>query len=72
MKIEYDRDVDALYIQFQPTDKVAKSFKIQEGIIADLAPDGQIFGIEILDASKRMPLSSIGHIDLTFPITKAS
>lgn len=72
MKIEYDPKVDALYIQFQPGDIVEESIEIQAGIIADIDKEGKLFGLEILDASRRMPLSSIGHIDVHIPITKAA
>ena len=71
MKIEYDPEVDALYLQFQPG-KVKKSKKILEGIVLDLAKDGRIFGIEILDASRRIPLSHLSRVDVNFPIAKAS
>ncbi len=71
MKIEYDQEVDALYIQFQPG-KVKQSKKILEGVVLDIAKDGRIFGIEILDASQRIPLSQIARVNVTFPIAKAS
>ena len=71
MKIEFDREADALYIQFQ-SGKVKESVKIREGIVVDIAKDGRIFGIEILDASQRIPLSQIQHIDSNLPLAKAS
>ena len=71
MKIEFDQEADALYIQFQ-SGKVKKSVKVQEGIVVDIGKDGRIFGIEILDASHRISMSQIAHVDLTFPIAKAS
>ena len=71
MKIDYDPEVDALYIQFQPG-KVKQSRKILEGVVLDIAKDGRIFGIEILDASRRIPLSQIGRVNVNFPISKAS
>ena len=71
MKIEYDSEVDALYVQFQ-SGKVKKSKKVLEGIVLDIAKDGRIFGIEILDASRRIPLSQLSRVDVNFPISKAS
>ena len=71
MKIEFDQEADALYIQFQPG-KSKKSIKVKDGIILDVAEDGRIFGIEILAVSRKIPLSQIGHIDLDFPIAKKS
>jgi uncharacterized protein YuzE len=52
MKITYDREVDALYIQFKETTVTTKH--LAEGIAADYAADGGLAGIEILDAVKRL------------------
>jgi uncharacterized protein YuzE len=52
MKITYDRDVDALYIQFKETTTTTQH--LAEGIAADYDADGHIAGIEILDAVKRL------------------
>jgi uncharacterized protein YuzE len=68
MKISYDPAVDALYIQFQAeNEKVAESLQIREGIVLDMAKDGQIFGLEILDASRRMPPAEISRVNLNLP-----
>ena len=52
MKITYDREVDALYIQFKDTAVTTKH--LAEGIAADYDTDGRLAGIEILDARKRL------------------
>ena len=68
MKISYDPTVDALYIQFQPeSEKVSESLQIREGVVLDIAKEGQIFGLEILDASRRMPLAEISRVNLDLP-----
>lgn len=61
MRITYDPEVDALNIRFQGG-KYDKSKEISEGIILDFSEDGKITSIEILDASKKMPLRSIEDI----------
>ncbi|OGW87190.1 MAG: hypothetical protein A3C35_00570 [Omnitrophica bacterium RIFCSPHIGHO2_02_FULL_46_11] len=71
MKIEFDRQADALYIQFQPG-KSKRSVKVQDGVIVDIAKDGRIFGLEILDASRRIPLAQLARVDLNLPAAKAS
>ena len=71
MKIEYDREADALYIQFQPGN-AKETVKIRDGIVVDISKDGKIYGIEILDVSRRIPLSQIGHIDLNLPVGQSS
>ncbi len=51
MKITYDAEVDALYIQFLETTVTTE--RLAEGIAADYDAKGQLAGIEILDATKR-------------------
>ena len=52
MRIEYDSEVDALYIQFRPTAPgTAQNRQVSEDVIADYGPDGKLVGLEILDAS---------------------
>ncbi|MEG3979011.1 DUF2283 domain-containing protein [Microcoleus sp. herbarium8] len=52
MRILYDREVDALYIELLPlAPGTAENRELSEDIIADYSPDGQLAGLEILDAS---------------------
>ncbi len=53
MKIEYDPEVDALYIAFRDVPP-ASSLDIEEGVTVDLDGEKHIIGIEILDASERL------------------
>ena len=48
MRITYDQDVDALYIQFMKTTVTTKH--VAEGINIDYDAEGRLAGIEILDA----------------------
>ena len=56
MKIEYSKDIDALYIRLREA-KIADSRDIEEGVTIDLDEKGHIVGIEILDASEKLALS---------------
>ncbi len=53
MKVKYDQEVDVLTIQFSNA-PVEESDEDKPGIILDYDKDGNIVGIEILNASKRM------------------
>ena len=54
MKVKYDLETDTLRIRF--SDKpVAESDEEKPGVILDYDEEGNIVGIEILNASKRMP-----------------
>ena len=57
MKITYDQEADALYIQFKETTVTTKH--LAEGIAADYDEDGKLAGIEILDATKRLDDPSV-------------
>ena len=61
MKIEYDREVDALYVRLQEK-YVERTIEIEEGINIDLDESGKLIGIEILDATERYSLSDIFNI----------
>lgn len=63
MKIEYSKDVDALYVKFREV-KIADSMDIEEGVTIDLDENGHIVGIEILDASEKMELSELVNISI--------
>ena len=63
MNIDYDKEADALYIAFGNA-KVAKNKKIDDLTIMDLDKDGQIIGIEFLDASKRIPSTSLAEVNV--------
>lgn len=54
MKLKYDKETDILYIQFSEL-SILESDEDKPGIILDYAENGEIVGIEILDASRRMP-----------------
>lgn len=52
MKISYDSEADALSITFRDTTVTTEH--LADGIAADYDSDGNLAGIEILDASKRL------------------
>jgi len=52
MRVEYDRDVDALYIKIQEK-KVSHTKEIEEGINLNIDNDGKIIGLEIIGATER-------------------
>jgi uncharacterized protein YuzE len=61
MKIEYDPEVDALYVRLQEK-FVAKTVEVYEGVNIDFDDQGKLIGLEILDATERYTLSDIFNI----------
>jgi uncharacterized protein YuzE len=52
MKLEFDPQADAIYLELMEAD-VEESKEIQPGIILDYTVEGQIVGIEVLYISQR-------------------
>jgi uncharacterized protein YuzE len=58
MKVSYDADVDAVYLELLKSEPEGV-IEVAEGIHIDVTADGKIVGIELLDASKKVSLSSL-------------
>jgi len=67
MKVSYDHDVDAVYLELLKSEPDGV-IEIAEGINIDVTSDGKIVGIELLDASKKLSLGSL----LTYEIEAES
>jgi uncharacterized protein YuzE len=52
MRITYDPEADALYIRFRET--IATTKQVAEGISADYDEEGNLAGIEVLEANRRL------------------
>lgn len=63
MKIEYDKEVDAVYIRIQEKE-VAHTKEIEEGINLDLDNEGKIIGLEIIGATERYNLKDIFNVSM--------
>lgn len=63
MRIEYDKQADALYILLREA-HVDDNIDIEEGVTVDLDEKRHIVGIEILDASKKLSLQNIVNITI--------
>jgi len=53
MEIRYAKDIDVIYIKLTDA-KVAESDEEKPGIILDYDESGEIVGIEVLNASKKI------------------
>ena len=61
IKIEYDPEVDALYIRLREV-PVRDSIDVEEGVTADRDDQGHIVGFEVLNAKGRIgadPLTAV-------------
>ena len=62
MKVRYDEEADALYIRLRKGEYY-ESDEIKEGFILDYDADGNIVGIEILDASSNLSPSDLPTVN---------
>ena len=58
MKITYDKDVDAVYIQLS-VEQPEGVIEVADGINIDVSSDGKIVGIELLNATEKVSLESL-------------
>ncbi|MCL5676160.1 MAG: DUF2283 domain-containing protein [Patescibacteria group bacterium] len=69
MKINYDPEADAIYI-YLSNKKSTKTEEIREDLRVDF--NGKtLVGIEILDASKKLPQKEIDKVNLVLPVFKS-
>ncbi len=63
MELNYDKKADALYNVFRKG-QFAKNKIIDDSTILDIDKEGNLLGIELLDASKRIPAQSLSSVHL--------
>lgn len=72
MRIEFDQEADALYVQIHEA-YVAHIKEVEEGVIIDFDKDRKIIGIEILDVTKRFPLADLVNLNVeNLPVQSGS
>jgi Uncharacterized conserved small protein len=62
MQVRYDREVDAAYIKLS-SKRPEGVIEIDEGVILHVTKDKKIVGIEILDASDKMPIKNLFNFE---------
>jgi len=69
MKINYDKEIDAIYIEFSK-ETPEGVVEIKEGINLDITKSGRIVGIELLDATKKVSLDSFLNYEISPDVFK--
>jgi uncharacterized protein YuzE len=64
MKFTYDPRYNVGYIRFKNKKEDAESIKLSEELVIDLAPDGTVYGIELLNANNQMQRDDTGEFAL--------
>jgi len=63
MKVSYDKSVDAAYIQFT-AQAPHSAIELEEGVILHVTDQDQIVALEILDASKHLPIDNLFSLEV--------
>ncbi len=64
MKVRYDKDIDAAYIQMS-SKKPDGAVEVAEGVVLHTTAKKEIVAIEILDAGKKIPIKTLYKLDLS-------
>ncbi len=63
MRVQYDKKANAAYLEMS-SKKPECVVEIDEGVILHTTKDNQIVAIEILDASRKMPINTLYKLEL--------
>jgi len=58
MRVHFDQASDAIYFRLDDS-KIVESEEVKPGIVLDFNEQNQVVGVEILNAGKRVPESSL-------------
>ena len=64
MKVTYDKKYNIAYIRFREKNEQVTTLPISDEVNIDIAPDGAIYGIELLNANEQLYLQDNGHLIL--------
>ncbi len=54
MRFTYDLRYNIAYIRFRPESAEVESIKVSDELIVDMAPDGTVYGIQLLNANEQL------------------
>lgn len=54
MRFTYDPRYNVAYIRFQEKKAEVEAIKVSDELVVDIAPDGTIYGIELLNANEQL------------------
>jgi len=62
MKLSYDPRYNIAYIQLQTKKEGVEAIKVSDELVVDMAPDGTIYGIELLNANEQLKRDKEGRL----------
>jgi uncharacterized protein YuzE len=61
MKLTYDPRYNIAYIRFQEKQAEVEAIRVSDELVVDMAPDGTIYGIELLNADEQLRREDSGR-----------
>jgi uncharacterized protein YuzE len=71
LQLTYDPEADALYLSLRPA-APADSVDYEAGVTLDLDAEGNVIGVEILDASERLDREAVKQLAAAMRSTAAA
>jgi uncharacterized protein YuzE len=62
MRLTYDPRYNIGYIRFKEKQADAESIKLSDELVVDIAPDGTVYGIELLNANNQLQRADMGEL----------
>ncbi len=62
MKFTYDPRYNIAYIRFQEKGPEVEAIRVSDELVVDIAPDGTIYGIELLNANEQVQREDAGEL----------
>jgi uncharacterized protein YuzE len=64
MKLTYDRDRNIAYLRLRPKGVDVETIRVSDELNVDIAPDGAVYGIELLNANEQLRAADGGQLVL--------
>lgn len=64
MKLTYDRDKNIAYLRLRPKGAEVETIRVSDELNVDIAPDGSVYGIELLNANEQLRAGDDGTLVL--------
>jgi uncharacterized protein YuzE len=64
MKLTYDRDHNIAYLRLRPKGSEVETIRVSDELNVDIAPDGSVYGIELLNANEQLRAANGGKLVL--------
>ena len=62
MRLTYDPRYNIAYIRFQEKRTDVENVRISDELVVDMAPDGTIYGLELLNANEQLQRDATGML----------